>query len=57
MLGRQVRTLVNQSQQPGNYSVVWDGRDEHGQMVAGGVYIYQLRGGGLVKTRKMAFVR
>ena len=43
MLGKHVRTLVQQQQAAGRYSVVWDGRDENGQRVASGVLIYQLR--------------
>jgi hypothetical protein len=57
MLGRQVRTLVNRSHQAGYYIINWDGRDEQGQMVASGVFFYQLRAGSFVQTRKMALVR
>jgi len=65
MLGKHVRTLVQQQQVAGRYSVVWDGRDENGQIVASGVFIYQLRAGnpssrsgqGFVQHRKMLLVR
>ncbi len=42
LLGQHVRTLVHQHQQPGRYAVAWDGRDERGQAVAAGVFIYRL---------------
>jgi hypothetical protein len=57
VLGKHVRTLVNQRQQPGRYSVAWDGRDEHGQVVATGVFIYQLRAGNFVQSRKLVLLQ
>jgi len=65
ILGKHVRTLVQQQQAAGRYSVVWDGRDENGQIAASGVYLYQLRvgnplsssGQGFVQRRKMLLVR
>lgn len=40
--GSLVRTLVDTKQQPGHYSVSWDGRDESGRMVSSGVYFCTL---------------
>jgi len=57
MLGRQVRTLVNQPQAAGRYSIVWDGRDESGRGVTSGTFIYQLRAGGFVQNRKMLLLQ
>jgi hypothetical protein len=57
ILGRHVRTLVNENQQVGRYSAVWDGRDEQGRHVSSGIYIYQIRAGQFVQSRKMAFIK
>ncbi|MGH7602042.1 MAG: FlgD immunoglobulin-like domain containing protein, partial [bacterium] len=62
MLGRRVRTLVDQPQQAGRYAITWDGRNEQGQNVASGTFIYQLSAGdrsgqAFVQTRRMALVR
>jgi len=57
MLGRRVRTLVDQRQQAGRYAMTWDGRNEQGESVASGTFIYQLRAGSFVQARKMALVR
>jgi hypothetical protein len=57
ILGQQVRTLVNGAQGPGYHSVVWDGRDEAGRMVATGVYIYRLQAGGFSQIRKMILAK
>jgi hypothetical protein len=55
--GRQVRSLVQQIQQAGRYTITWDGRNEQGEALASGVYLYQLRAGSFVQTRRMALVR
>jgi hypothetical protein len=43
ILGQKVKTLVNQKQSPGSYTVEWDGKDEAGKVVSSGVYLYWLR--------------
>lgn len=40
--GRLVRVLVNEPQEPGYYSVTWDGKDETGRPAAAGIYFYRL---------------
>jgi hypothetical protein len=59
LTGRRIRTLVRGVQQPGRYSVVWDGRDETGRDVASGIYLYRLEvvGRGTVETKRMALIR
>jgi hypothetical protein len=57
LVGRRVRTLVDQRQQAGRYAITWDGRNEQGQVVSSGVYLYQLRAGNFVQVRRMALVR
>ena len=53
-LGQQVRTLVAGKLQPvGNYNVDWDGHNDDGSRVASGLYVYQLRAGDQVQTKKM----
>jgi uncharacterized protein (DUF362 family) len=53
VLGQEVRTLVNDIQQPGQYTVTWDGRDELGTKVSSGIYFYRLRANNFTATRKM----
>jgi hypothetical protein len=40
--GRKVRTLAHGIREPGEYSLVWDGRDGDGNAVAAGVYYARL---------------
>ncbi len=57
LLGQTVRTLVFDYQQTGSYTMTWDGRNNSGYEVAGGVYLYSLQAGEVIKTRKMALIR
>jgi hypothetical protein len=52
MLGREIAVLVNGPLAPGSYEVTWDGRG-----AASGIYVYQLRAGGQVQSRKMLLLR
>jgi len=40
--GQHVKTLVNEIEPAGEHSVIWDGTDNHGKPVPGGVYLYNL---------------
>jgi hypothetical protein len=55
--GRLVRILVDTPGNPGSYKVTWSGRDEGGNRVASGVYLYTIKAGDFVSTRKMMIVR
>ena len=57
LLGDEVRTLVQTDQDAGYYSVTWDGKNNHGQTVSAGTYIYRLRAGNFIKTNKMLILR
>lgn len=55
--GRLVRTLVDSEQEPGHYSVNWDGRNSSGKEVAAGIYFYRLSAGEFTTTKKMALIK
>lgn len=57
MLGNEVRKLVQKNQGAGYYSVSWDGRNNQGEVVKAGSYIYRLRAGSFIKTNKMLLLR
>ena len=57
ILGRKVRKLVNQEKAAGSYTVRWDGRNDVGEAVAGGVYLYRITAGDFTAVRKMLLVR
>lgn len=53
LAGQKIATLVNATQGAGEYDVSWSGKDERGQDVASGIYLYKLKAGDFVQTRKM----
>jgi len=55
--GRLVKILVDAPRGSGSYEVHWDGRDNKGQRVSSGVYMYRIVTGDFVSTRKMILVR
>jgi hypothetical protein len=57
ILGQLIRTLIHEKQMAGNYSVIWDGKDDKGQLVASGIYMYRLHTQNFVKTKKMVLLR
>lgn len=58
VLGRKVRILGDEYYNPGNYSIVWDGRDRQDNIVASGVYYYRLRIDNLYSTtNRMVFIK
>ncbi len=57
LLGRRVKTLVKGDQVTGSYSVQWRSDNDAGNAVASGVYIYRLRAGDFVQSRKLLLLR
>jgi flagellar hook assembly protein FlgD len=57
LLGKQIKTLVNQSQDAGNKKALWDGTDDLGRTVSAGVYLYQIQAGDFTQTRKMLLLK
>ena len=57
MLGKEVRTLVNERQNSGEYSALWNGRDNQSNEVASGIYIYKLIVGNKVQSKRLALIR
>jgi len=57
LLGKVVRTMVNSQQSPGAYELNWDGRDDQNRLVAGGIFILQLKTEGLVEREKITFLK
>ncbi|MBF8295920.1 MAG: Por secretion system C-terminal sorting protein [Bacteroidetes bacterium] len=57
VLGREVATLVNELGTPGKRTVMWDGKNDRGEPVSSGIYLYQLRAGSSVMTRKLVLVK
>ena len=57
MLGREVKTLVNTTQDAGYRSVIWNATNNQGNPVSAGVYLYQIQAEGFVQTKKMVLLK
>ena len=57
MLGRQVKTLINQTQDAGYKSVIWNATNDYGKPVSAGIYIYQIQAGDYISTKKMVLLK
>jgi beta-glucanase (GH16 family) len=58
LAGRLVRTLVAGAVVgEGRHEVVWNGRDDAGQIMAAGVYFYRLDAAGFSETKRMTLVK
>ncbi len=52
ILGREIKTIVNNKYAPGNYEV-----DFNGNTLASGVYFYRIEAGSFFQTKKMVLLR
>jgi hypothetical protein len=57
ILGHEISELVNDRQEKGNHTVVWDGRDALGQEVATGVYFCRLRADSRLESKKLLLLK
>jgi len=55
--GQRTRTLVNEYMSPGEYIVVWDGKDDYQNDVSSGVYFYRMTVDGDSSTRRMVLMK
>lgn len=57
VLGREVRTLINNNTDAGYHEIVWNGRNNLGSQVASGMYIYRIESGSFISTKKMMMLK
>jgi len=55
--GREVRTLVDEKQNAGKKSIVWDGLDNSMKQVSSGVYISKVKAGKYEDSKKMMLIK
>lgn len=55
--GQLVRKLVNEPKAAGNYTVVWNGKDEQGMNVSSGIYFYRMQTKNYSSTQKMMLMK
>ncbi|MDP7436671.1 MAG: FlgD immunoglobulin-like domain containing protein, partial [Candidatus Marinimicrobia bacterium] len=57
LTGREVRTLARGFDLAGTKTVVWDAKDNQGQNVSAGVYVYRLEAAGFVQSQKLIYLK
>lgn len=57
LLGREIRTLVDDFEAAGVKSVIWNGKDNLGREAGAGFYLYRLEADDFVETRKLLLVK
>jgi hypothetical protein len=55
--GKLIRTLIDQNQTSGIYSINWNGKDNKGITVRNGIYLYRLKTGNEIKQRQIILVK
>jgi hypothetical protein len=55
--GQKIRTLLNRGMNAGSHQIDWDSRNDAGQKVSSGVYLYQLKTNSYTKVMKMILAK
>ena len=56
-LGREIRLLEGGLKDPGYHTLEWDSKDNIGNNVSAGIYLYQLQTEGYIKNNKMVLIK
>ena len=57
LMGRKVKTLINNEQNAGFKNIQWNATNNSGQPVSAGMYIYTIQAGEFRQTRKMVLLK
>ncbi|MEC7735984.1 MAG: T9SS type A sorting domain-containing protein [Candidatus Neomarinimicrobiota bacterium] len=57
MMGRVVKTLINDQQTAGYRSIQWNATNDAGQPVSAGLYLYTIQAGEFRQTKKMVLLK
>ena len=57
MMGRVVKTIVNDQQMAGYRSIQWNATNNNGSPVSAGIYLYMIQAGEFRQTKKMILLK
>lgn len=57
ILGQRVRTLINDDLVQGRHRTIWDGRNDQGEIMPSGIYIYRLKSPEYAISKRMLLIR
>jgi flagellar hook assembly protein FlgD len=55
--GKKITTLVNEKQQKGAHSIVWEGRSKTGELIPSGTYLVSLKSNSLNESKTLIIER
>ena len=57
IIGREIKTLIKTIQSSGFKSITWDGTNDNGEILPGGIYYYLIKANNYRKIKKMIFLK
>ena len=57
VMGRNVKTLMNEIQSSGYHSILWDATNDMGEDISAGMYIYTILAGEYRSSKKMVLIK
>ncbi len=57
IMGRKVRTLVNENKDANQFSVIWDGKNDRGEFLASGIYFCTMKTGNYLEEKKIIYLK
>ena len=57
ILGNYIKEIMAEEKKAGCYNMTWDGRDNHGEAVPTGLYIYHMRANSFSASKKMTIIK
>jgi serine protease len=57
IMGQKIKTIAQGWYEAGSHTIIWDGKNEAGYVVASGIYFYKLSAGDKVITKKMSLLK
>ena len=57
VMGRKIRSLMNANQAVGYHAIRWDARNDMGEGISAGMYIYTIQAGEFRSTKKMVLLK
>ncbi len=57
ILGQRVRTLIDGNLTQGKHRLIWNGRNDQGQIMPSGIYIYRLKSEKFTSSKRMLIIR
>ncbi len=55
--GQIIKTLVNEFQEEGTHSVIWNGEDDSNKLVSSGIYFAKIKSNSEINTKKMILLK